>query len=93
MVLDHTHVVGRFTGAGNDDAHFKVQAIESPETFIGRVIPGDVGRNSQITINDGQALGGPNEDSGILTTVPVEKSTVADGNMMPYAVALKIIKT
>lgn len=92
-VPDHTHVFGRFQKSNNDDVLLKVQAIESPETFIGRRVTGDIDANQQITINEGDSLGGPNDtNSGLVTTIPVEQSSVSDGNMMPYVVALKIIK-
>lgn len=92
-VPNHTHVLGCFTGAGNDDVYLKVQAIESPETFTGRAVTGDIDANQQATINEGDSLGGANDNNaGLVTTIPVEQSSVADGNMMPYAVTLKIIK-
>jgi hypothetical protein len=92
-VVSHRHGIGRFE-LGNDNGWFFVDAYTNPETRDTQLINGDRSTAHRSTEPEGEEFGGTNETKpGILSTTPIQASTVTNGNIPPYVAVTKIIKT
>jgi hypothetical protein len=91
-VVSHRHGIGRFQG-GNDNGWFFVDPYTNPETRDTQLINGDRSTAHRDTEPEGEEFGDTNSTKpGMLSTPPIQSSTVTDGNLPPFAVVTKIIK-